>query len=178
MAHHEMVVADLHGLYHDVLRDQHGRVILDRGWHSNVIVVDCRRLLAGFMRGQPITLGIQGLRVGIGSEAWDQAPATPTPGQTGLVDPNPATVPVSDLQIDFLDNGTATGTPTNRIQIVAALGPGVPPWPDVNHPTATLREFGLFGQLDGADVLINYVIHPAIVKDPSSTLERTIWLVF
>ena len=26
--------------------------------------------------------------------------------------------------------------------------------------------------------LINYVTHPAIVKDPTSTLERTIWLVF
>ena len=27
-------------------------------------------------------------------------------------------------------------------------------------------------------VSINYVTHPAIVKDPTSTLERTIWLVF
>jgi hypothetical protein len=32
--------------------------------------------------------------------------------------------------------------------------------------------------LDGAEVLVDYVIHPAIVMDPSSVLERTIWLVF
>jgi len=27
-------------------------------------------------------------------------------------------------------------------------------------------------------VLIDYVTHPAIAKDPVSTLTRTIWLVF
>jgi len=41
-----------------------------------------------------------------------------------------------------------------------------------------LREFGLIASLDGVPVLINYRTHPAIAKDPVSTLERTIWLVF
>jgi len=176
----EQATVNLHGMYRDVLRDRHGRVIWDRGWHKNVIVVDCRRLLAGFMRGAPTTLGIQGLQVGQGLAAWDSPPGppTPTPGQTALVDPAPHTEPVANLQIDYLDGGVVTATPTHRVQIVATLGPGVPAWPDGDHPTSTLREFGLFGELDGAEVLINYVIHPAIVKDPASTLERTIRLVF
>jgi hypothetical protein len=44
--------------------------------------------------------------------------------------------------------------------------------------TATLREFGLVGKLGGSTVLINEVRHAAIVKDPESTLVRTIQLVF
>jgi len=72
--------------------------------------------------------------------------------------------------------------PTNRLQVAVRLGPGVPPWPepgpDPDHPTSTLREFGLFGQLGGATVLINYITHVAIAKDAASTLDRIIWLVF
>jgi hypothetical protein len=176
-------MANLQGMYRDVLRDTAGRVTWDRGWQMNAIVTDCRRLLAGFMRGAPPgTLGIQGLQVGTGLAAWDQPPGPPPPtaGQAALVDPHPFTVPVANLQIDFLDLTTdsVSAAPTNRLQIVASLGPGVPSWPDSDHATSTLREFGLVGQLNGATVLINYVTHPAIVKDPTSTLERTIWLVF
>ena len=94
------------------------------------------------------------------------------------MDPNPFTVPIGSLTIDYLAGGVVSPSPTNSIQIFASLGPGVPSWPDANHATGTLREFGLLGQLDGADVLINYVTHPAIAKDPASTLERTIWLIF
>jgi hypothetical protein len=54
----------------------------------------------------------------------------------------------------------------------------MPPWPDANHPTSTLREFGLVASLGGSDVLVNYRIHTAIAKDPTSSLVRTIWLVF
>ena len=170
-------------MYRDVLRDAAGRVKWTRGWQKNAIVTDCRRLLAGFMRGAPTgTLGIQGLQVGTGLAAWDQPPGPPPPtaGQVALVDPHPFTIPLADLQIDFLalTSDSVSADPTNRLQIVASLGPGVPSWPDANHATSTLREFGLVGALDGATLLINYVTHPAIVKDPTSTLERTIWLVF
>jgi hypothetical protein len=171
----------LHGRYHDVLCGPDGRVVWDRGWSANTIVVDCRRLLAGFMSApsSAISAGIQGLRVGQGSDAWDlTSPPTPTAAQTALVDPNPFLVPRSALQIDFLDGATVTATPTNRLQIVATLGPNVPTWPDANHASGNLREFGLVGQLKGAETLINYVTHPVIVKDPASTLTRTIWLVF
>ena len=53
------------------------------------------------------------------------------------------------------------------------LGPEV-----FNHYAETLRELGFVGQLNGATVLINYVTHPAMVQDSTSTLERTRWLVF
>ncbi len=180
MTEHEKPAGTLHGLYRDVLRDDRGRVVWERDWRANTIVGDFRRLLAGFVRGTPTsTEGIVGLRVGAGSDTWDAAPPpSPPPGTTSLVDANPHTVPRSDLTFEYLVGGAASAAPTNRLQIVASLGPNVPPWPDPNHASATLREFGLVGRLDGADVLLNYVIHPAIAKDPASTLQRTIWLVF
>jgi hypothetical protein len=170
----------LHGLYRDVLRAPDGRVLWDRGWQKNTIVVDARRLLAAFMRGAPVTaLGVQGLQVGAGDAAWDLAGPPPTaPTDTALTDPNFFTLPRGVLQFDFLTGGVVTPTPTNRLQIIARLGPNQPPWPDPNHPTGTLREFGLQAQLAGVGALFNYVRHPAIAKDPASTLERTIWLVF
>jgi hypothetical protein len=49
---------------------------------------------------------------------------------------------------------------------------------DVRHGTLTLGEFGLIGKLKGATVLMNDVTLPALVQDPTSTLDRTLWLVF
>src|SRR5262245_52544864 len=101
MSNAEVVAADLQGMYHDVLRDSAGHRRWDGAWHRNAIVTDCRRLLAGFMRGtSTAALGIQGLQVGAGLSAWDQPPGPPPPtaGQVALVDPHPFTVPVADLQ--------------------------------------------------------------------------------
>ena len=169
---------EMHGMYRDVLRDPSGRVIWERDWAHNAIVVNCRRLIASFMAA-PTSLGIQGLRVGKGSEAWDlSGPPAGTSAQTALVDPSPFLVPRTALQIDFLADNAVTATPTNRIQIVATLGPHVPPWPDATHASGNLREFGLVGKLGPAETLINYVTHIVIVKDPVSTLTRTIWLTF
>jgi hypothetical protein len=175
----EAPTRELRGHYRDILTAADGSVIWDRGWRRNTIVVDCRRLLAGFMVGGTVSLGIQGLRVGQGLDSWDQSGApVPGPTQSALVDPNPFLVPLSALQIDFLDGAMVTATPTNRLQIKATLGPNVPPWPNAAHATGNLREFGLVGKLKGNEVLINYVTHPVIIKDPASTLTRTIWLVF
>jgi hypothetical protein len=180
----EAVTNNLYGMYRDVLRDAEGCVIWDGGWRKNTIVASCRQLLAAFMRGgavTPPTLGIQGLQIGMGQPAWDSGPLpAPDPGRTALVDPHRFTVDLSHIKIDYLDGGTVTANPTNKLQIVATLGANIPSWPDVNHTTGTLREFGLVGQLGGAltPTLINYVAHPAIAKDPLSTLERTIWLTF
>lgn len=181
MNYHELASGALHGLYRDVLREAGGRVLWDSGWRKNVIVGGFRRLLAAFARGAPVNaMGVQGLQVGAGLGSWDlpPGPPPPNPASTALVDPNSFLVPRASLQFDFLVGGVVSGTPTNRLQITANLGPGVPPWPDPNHPTGTLREFGLIGQLEGTPVLLNYVVHPAIPKDPGSTLDRTIWLVF
>jgi hypothetical protein len=175
----EQVDDGLSGRYRDIVRDAAGAVVSDSGWRSNAIAGDCRRLLAAFMRGGPATTGLIGLQVGAGADAWDTSGTpTPTPAQPKLVDPNPLTVPAASLQIDFLDAGAVTATPTSRIQIRATLGPNVPPSPWPNHTSGNLREFGLVGQLGGATVLVNYVTHTVIAKDPASTLERTIWLQF
>ena len=176
----ERVTEGLHGMFRDVLRDQRGRVVWERPWVKNVIVTDCRRLLAGFLRAAPtVTIGIQGLQVGAGLASWDgTGPPAPNATQASLVDPFPYMVPPGAIQKDFLIGGVVSATPTNRLQIRATLGANMPPWPDANHPDSTVREFGLVASLDGAPVLINYRTHPAIPKDPVSTLERTIWLVF
>lgn len=174
----------LEGRYRDVLRGRDGRVLWDRGWRKNAIVVTCRHLLAGFLKGDSV-LGIDGLAVGAGSAAWDaSAPPPPLPSQSALVDPSPFRIdrtsppPGASFQIDYLDGGNVVAGPTNRLQIAVTLGPGVPAWPDGSHTTSSLREFGLLGRIGGTDVLLNYVTHPVITKDPFSTLERTVWLVF
>jgi hypothetical protein len=166
------------GRYRDVLHGPDGRVIWDRGWAKNAILVDCRRLLAAFMSGGG-ALGIQGLAVGAGLAAWDALPPpAPAGNEVALVDPNPFLVPPASLAFTFLNGNVPSVAPTNRLQVVVSIGPGQPPWPDANHAAANLREFGLVAQLGGAPVLVNMVRHPLIAKDPLSTLTRTIWLVF
>ena len=110
---------------------------------------------------------------------------TASPSDTQLTDPNYYSLPRTDpdFTIDFLDPTTSAVVPTatNKLQIVAKFGPNKPNWPDLpggTHPTGTMREFGLYGQIEGSQILINHVRHPAIAKDPQSTLERTIWLIF
>lgn len=170
----------LRGVYRDILRDPQGRVIWKQEWTSNTIVNDCRRLLAAFIHGAPTTsMGIQGLLVGAGSESWDASgPSAPSGTETQLVDPNPYLVSGAPLQLEYLQGNTVSVVPTNRVQIEATLGPNIPNWPDANHLTGNLREFGLVAELGGSPVLINYVTHAVIAKDPTSTLERTIWLIF
>ena len=178
----EHPAAGLYGQFRDVIRGAAGPLVVDRGWEHNAIVVDCRRLLAGFIRGTPTAVeGIVGLEVGMGLPSWDAAgPPPPTPAQAALVDAHPHQVPRSDLQLEFIDpaTGAVSPAPTGTLQIKATLGPGIPAWPDADHATSTLREFGLIARLDGNPVLINYRTHTAIAKDPASTLERTVWLVF
>jgi hypothetical protein len=184
MAITENPALTLEGRYHDVLYGPDGAVVWDRGWHKNAIAVSCRRLLASFLKADPTALGIDGLMVGAGSPAWDAgAPPPPTPTSV-FFDLNPTKVPRvapppgATFQMDYLDGPNVSALPTNRLQINIKLGPGVPAWPDGSHTTSSLREFGLVGRFGGADVMLNYVTHPVITKDPFSTLERTIWLVF
>ena len=169
----------LHGLWRDVIRDPQGRVVSESPVCSNVIVTDCRRALAVFISGDGGP-GIEGLWFGQGLSAWDVNGAPPaTPAQVALVDPHPFFLPAADLKIDFVDDlGAVVATPTRRVQIVAELKAGAPPWPDSFHPSLSLREFGLASRIGATPVLLNYVVHPVINKDVASSLERTIWLVF
>jgi len=174
----EYPASHLRGFWRDRICHGDGRVT-EGTVQSNTIVVDCRRILSSFMAGAP-SLGVQGMQFGAGLAAWDAAgPPAATAAQTALVDASPFTVPAAAMQFDFVDDlGAVVAGPTNRLQIVATLGPAEPPWPDANHIAGSLREFGLIGELNGAPALINYVTHPVINKDPASTLERTLWLVF
>lgn len=169
----------LYGRWRDILRDGVGRETSRSDIRPNAIVTDCRRILASFMAGSGGP-GIEGMLFGSGVSAWDIGGAPPaTPAQVALIDPAPFLVPAADLVIDFVDDlGAVVAGPTNRLQIVATLGPGVPPWPDAGHVAGSLREFGLLGRIGAVPALINYVTHPVINKDAASTLERTIWLVF
>lgn len=175
----ETPTSGLKGLWRDRIRDGSGRLIYDGPIKNNAIVADCRRALALFVSGGGGP-GIEGLLFGQGSSSWDVSGTAPaTPAQTHLVDANPFLLPASSLQIDFVDElGAVTGQPTNRLQVVATLPAGSPPWPNATHASLSLREFGLASHVGGTATLLNYVTHPVINKDAASSLERTIWLVF
>ena len=167
----------LKGTYRDVLHDDRGRVVWRSGVQSNVIRLDARKLLSAFVHGPPVTSqGVQGMLVGRGLAAWD-ATGAPVPDETvpGLSDPSPFTVPRTSLTLRFLDPVSSAGVaaPTRKLEIVATIGPNTPP--AANLP---LREFALLCLLDGGPLLFNYRRHQAIAKDPTSTLVRTVWLVF
>jgi hypothetical protein len=194
----EFATTELHGMYRDVVRDAAGNVIADSLWKKNLILDGFRRVLASFAHGvnppplapgtpPSIALGIEEVRFGRGDPAWDAA-GLPTLVSSrdrledttlplpigGLIAvprflPPPPNNPNPDFQIRFLANSAASPTETNVVEIVATLPPG---------PAMTLREFGVVGKLDGNPVLLNYVAHQAIVKDPTTTLTRTIRFVF
>jgi hypothetical protein len=165
------------GFFCDRLLDPAGCELSTSGWRRNLIVAPCRVLLAGFMRNDT-ALGVQSLQVGRGDPSWDASGApAPDPGTASLTDAAPFTIPVANLKLEYLDaGGNVIVTATSRIQITATLGPGQPA--PAGSPPYPLREFGLFGQLNGQPQMIDYVRHPVIQKDGSVTLERKIRLVF
>lgn len=172
----------IEGIYRDVLRAPAGEIIRDAGWKPNLIVLRCRELLAAFMKGDgtEAPLGIQSLKLGRGDTAWDSVPP-PKPPETStqLVDDTPFVIPKDALTLQYLNaNNEVSPAPTNRIEIIAVLGPGQPD-PQSGLPAPyPIREFGLFGQLKGVDYMIDYVRHPLIEKDVAVTLERRIHLIF
>lgn len=169
----------LHGLWRDIVRDPGGRVVSQGAVRPNAIVMDCRRALAVFIAGDGGP-GIEGIWFGRGDLAWDVGGTPPaTPAQVALVDPHPFFLAAAALSIDFVDDlGAVVAAPTRRVQIVATLAAGDPPWPDAFHSALSLREFGLASRIGPTPVLLNYVTHPVINKDAASSLERTIWLAF
>jgi hypothetical protein len=177
----------MRGIYRDVLRDSLGQPVSDSGWRSNMIVMRCRVLLSAFMKGdkdsqtqQPVAFGIQSLKLGRGNASWDTTPpASPDPNTiTSLVDQTPYSIPASELTLHYLDAGNQISQdPTNRLEVIATLGPNEPP-PDQFPPPYPLREFGLFGVLNGTDYMIDYIRHPLIEKDSAVTLERRVQLIF
>ncbi len=166
------------GIYRDRLLDASGMPVFDSEWRNNMIVLRCRVLLSSFLKNDG-ALGIRALQVGRGDPSWDNnPPPLPDPNTiNALVDPTPAEIPVAQLKLEYLDNtDSVVVNATSRLQITATLGPGVPASPP-NTPFP-LREFALFGQLNGVRFMIDYIRHPLIQKDASMTLERKVRLIF
>lgn len=168
----------LRGIYRDLMMDPDRRVLQDSGWVSNTIVTRFRVLLAGFVHNDT-AVGIHSLRVGQGDEDWDLNGAPPSPlDTTDLVNPHGTPIAAADLEIEYLDESDIVQTaPSPRVQVTATLPTGYPPaLPGLS--TYPLREFGLFGRLDGADAMLNSIRHPVIHKDESATLIRVVRLYF
>lgn len=170
-------VYDIKGIYQDHIRRADGTVQM-RGWRSNVVVDQCRMLLAAFMRGQANTFGIEQLLIGQGDPGWDSnPPAPPVRTTTALVDGSPVAVPVAAPNITYLSTaGTVVPGPTPILEITLDLGPGVPP--PIGTDPYPLREFALMGRIGTTDFMIDYVQHPVIHKAAGDALTRTIRLQF
>ena len=164
------------GKYWDVLNRADGSRA-DFGWRSNIVVDRCRELLATFMLGGP-ALGIQHLELGRGQAIWDLVPpAPPAPGTLELADTSPVKIEVADLTLEYLDAaGNPVTTPQPRIQVTLELAPGM--LPSGGDELFPLREFALFGELDGDDYMIDYVRHPVMNIGAGDTLTRKIRLIF
>jgi hypothetical protein len=178
--------SSIKGIYRDILKDGNNTVIFDSGWVSNVIVDQCRALLAALMKNNTPG-GITCLKVGKGDPNWDtmaEGPPHPIESETGLTDGGPYTVNVGEhLVLHYLhESGVVVDYPTNRLEITATLGTDVPPSPEPHLSTYPLREFGLFGEYNDGETTHEYMIdcirHPVIHKDVSSTLVRVVRLYF
>lgn len=170
------------GCYRDKVFDGRGRLTYDSGWRKNRIVNNCRVLVAALMNGavQPGTggSGIKKLLIGRGDPAWDTtAPGEPPATRDALFDLNP--IEVTDLTISFAHDspGQDPSQPSPVLSILVRLEPGVPV-PDGTSPAFPMREFGLVGNWNDTEFLVNLVWHPVIYKDMSATLLRTIELSF
>ena len=166
------------GKYWDQLHRADGQVI-NFGWRSNVIVDQCRELLAAFMVGDTAS-GIQHISLGRGDEAWDSLPyEAPVASTMSLEDTAAHNIAVTDaaMSLSYLDPAGATSTDVYpRIEASITIeGSSLPILPT---ETFALREFALFGQLNGSDYMIDYVRHGVIHIGVGDTLTRRVRLVF
>lgn len=166
------------GSYQDRLLDKKNTEIFNSGWKSNLIVLRCRILLAAFISNDT-ALGIRSLQVGRGDPSWDTTPPPVPDPKTivQLVDSSPFTIPHTALTVNYLNaDYEIVAEPTNHIQIVAKLEQNEPA--PASEPPFPLREFGIFGELNGTPFMINCIRHSLIEKYGSTTLERTLRLIF
>ncbi|HMS82454.1 MAG TPA: hypothetical protein PKD12_02240 [Nitrospira sp.] len=175
----ERVASTIKGLYRDRLYGADGRLLQDRGWQHNTILDGCRMLLAGFMMNETAS-GIALLAVGQGHPSWDVdgVPAASPSATTGLLNRFNPPIPFTDLDVVYLDGiDQVVAERSMRLQITATLAPGYPA-PVMSATSYPLREFGLFANLNGQEVMINTIRHPVLHKDEASTLIRVIRLYF
>ena len=166
------------GKYRDHLVYTDGRVV-DYDWRCNVIVDQCRQLLAAFMQGQAAS-GIQRISLGRGDTSWDSLPyEAPVPSTSSLVDSSPHDIAVADaeMSISFLDiSGNTTSDVHSRIEVSVTIeGDSLPIGSGETFP---LREFALYGELNSNDYMIDYVRHGVIHIGQGDVLTRRVRLVF
>lgn len=167
------------GIYRDRLWGPGGELVFDSQWKSNMVVLKGRQLLAGFIKNEATARGIQSMKIGRGLASWDTTPPPLADANTTtqLTDAAPFVVPAPNLNLTYLnDTDVPTLTVTNRVQITAVLGPNLPS--PATDPPFPMREFGLFGQMNGTDFMIDYIRHPLIEKDGLVTMERKVRLIF
>jgi len=119
----------IEGIYCDQLWEPNGELRFDSGWRKNMIVMQGRRLLAGFMKNEATAHGIQSMKIGHGDPLWDtNPPPQPDPNtMSKLVDAAPFVITGGNLTLQYLlPDDTPTLNVTNRVQITAVLGPGQP----------------------------------------------------
>ena len=184
------------GEYRDIL-SRNGEVVVDTGWHSNVIVADYGRFLAALMKKDfKQTVGIDYMAVGNGSgndedfktrveEFFDSR----TQGELPEPRSSDNWVWAKDIEADginYLDEegeviDDSANIITNRLKIDVTFEKEKP-----SAETLEFREFALLGIDKNSSgkfdieklFFINYVDHGLITKDKSMKLTRSIILTF
>lgn len=169
------------GAYRDQLFDAEGIVTYDSGWNDNTIMNSFHRLLARLVRHddalfktQPISLV---MRFGKYSHTW-ASPPTVAPDDENLNEPwNFVLQEKQGLEVAYLDdNGVVQTNPSNRVQLIATLGPKMPE--DAVCPLGEFAVYIRFGTSNDHIHIINHVRHHLISKASTDTLIRQIRFTF
>jgi hypothetical protein len=192
MAKKERFELSLKGMWRDkyewVSGPNEGKIV-ETGWKPNQIQNSATYLVAGLFarRGEDPTSapsgwnglrGISYLAVGTGDTSWEVSPPTQNPADTSLYNEY-FRKELSFTNLGYIATGLDPGSPTvlgptTKIQTTCLFTP--------SEANGSMREFALFGGLADEDTdsgfMINWVVHPLIVKDSSLIITRTIEIEF
>ena len=189
------------GEYRDVL-SRDGAVIVDTGWHSNVIVADYGRFLAALMKKDfNEKVGIEYMAVGSGSDNDSTVFRDKVgkffvelnKGKSGPFESGNYWVWAKEIEVDDIkylnpEDDKEVDTVTNRLRIeVTFRKEEEGEQPEPSEDTLKFKEFALLGidknsggTFDTKKMFffINYVDHGSITKDKNMELTRTVILTF
>jgi len=167
--------------------------IVSEGHRKNVVTKDAGILLAALMKNKSaVDAGIQYLAVGTGKLGWD--PMSPPPAsniQRSLW--NELGRKAFTSATFKLSNGTTAGYPTNIVDFsfsfggsevvgpiveMGLIGGWADPDANVRNPIPNATPYDPTVDVDGKDILCNYVTFPVINKAPGQTLSYTWRLTF
>lgn len=147
-------------------------VVVDHGWHKNVITADNKKLIAALNAGQAGYSGITYLAVGEGEDDWD-VNGTPSPAaSTQQLVSELARKAVTIHYINAANN--QVGDITNRLSVSAIFG--------ANEANGNHREYALFGgdatATADSGIMINYETHTKIEKDSTRESRLTVRITY